>query len=213
MNPHVAGADCEADSGRWLAQPVNALSSLAAVAAGLLVVGSARSAAAERQDAIRAAGWVIAANGPGGLLYHGPGTRFGAWLHDAALVGTLAAVAALESSEVAGRRPDARFLAGGAVLAAGLLAARPRWSAGLQGAAGSAVAMAVGARAVKDRRAPDTLGPVALVAVGVLVHAGSRTGCRWCRPRSRWQGHALWHLLSAAALGWWGTKAARRPLR
>ena len=211
MSPHVAAADCEADSGHWLAQPVNATSSLTATAAGLWVISRAARAAPARRHATLAAGALIAANGPGGLLYHGPGGRFGVWLHDAALVSSLAAVSVIELADATGRPPDVRLVGASAVLAAGALTARPRWSAALQRAAGGALALAVGTRAVRTRRAPDTLGPVALLSAGALVHARSRTGCPWCRPHSRLQGHALWHLLSAAALGWWGTRAARRP--
>jgi hypothetical protein len=40
----------------------------------------------------------------------------------------------------------------------------------------------------------------AVLAVGGVVHAGTRTGRPWCRPDSRWQGHAAWHLLSATAV-------------
>jgi hypothetical protein len=63
---------------------------------------------------------------------------------------------------------------------------------------------------VADHRTPDVAGPLLLLATGAVVHARSRTGCRWCRPDSAFQGHALWHLVSAAALGWWGTRAAAR---
>lgn len=43
--------------------------------------------------------------------------------------------------------------------------------------------------------------PAALIGgVAVAVHALSRSGTPGCRPRSRWQGHALWHVLSATAL-------------
>jgi hypothetical protein len=209
---HVAAADCEADSGGWLAQPVNALSSLAASAAGLTVLAAARRATPGRRSALAAAGWVIAANGPGGLAYHGPGGRTGVWLHDTALIGTLAGMAAIEVADAARRPLDVQVVGAGAVLAAGVLAVRPRWSSTLQQAAGAAAVLAVAIRAIRDRRPPDVLGPVVLLAAGALVHARSRTGCRWCRPRSHWQGHALWHLLSAAALGWWGIRAARRPL-
>jgi hypothetical protein len=212
MSSHVAAADCEADSGRWLAQPINALSSLAATAAGLWVVSRATEAAPARRRVTMAAGGLIAANGPGGLLYHGPGGRFGGWLHDAARVGRLVAVALGETADAAGRPPDVRLVGASAALAAGALAARPRWSAQVQAAAGGVVALAVGTRAARAHRSPDTLGPIALLGVGALVHARSRTGCRWCRPHSILQGHALWHLLSAAALGWWGDQAARRPL-
>jgi len=41
---------------------------------------------------------------------------------------------------------------------------------------------------------------VAVVSAGIDVHAASRTDRVLCRPGSPWQGHALWHLLSAAAV-------------
>ena len=47
-------------------------------------------------------------------------------------------------------------------------------------------------------RAP-LLSALALLAAGALVGAvGDHTGL--CRPDSLWQGHAIWHLLAAAAL-------------
>lgn len=43
------------------------------------------------------------------------------------------------------------------------------------------------------------LSALAVLAVGgVLGTLGDRTGL--CRPDSLWQGHAVWHLLAAAAL-------------
>lgn len=42
--------------------------------------------------------------------------------------------------------------------------------------------------------------PAALLAGGTVIARGSRTGGRWCRPRSLLQGHAAWHLLAAAGL-------------
>ncbi len=36
--------------------------------------------------------------------------------------------------------------------------------------------------------------------VAVSIHASTRTGCRACTPESVWQGHGLWHVMSAAAL-------------
>ena len=37
-------------------------------------------------------------------------------------------------------------------------------------------------------------------ASSAVLHAGTRTGCRGCRPDSPLQGHGLWHLLSAASI-------------
>ena len=46
--------------------------------------------------------------------------------------------------------------------------------------------------------------PVLLLGVAAVVHAVSRTGGPWCDPEAVVQGHALWHVLSAGALWWWG---------
>lgn len=44
------------------------------------------------------------------------------------------------------------------------------------------------------------VGPFSLLGVGALINARSRTGGVWCRPDALLQGHALWHLISAAVL-------------
>ena len=197
----MAGADCEADSGRWLAQPVNALSSLASLAAGVIVWRRAGS-----DPALRAFAVAVAANGVGGLAYHGPGGRFGVWLHDAALVWTLGSVAAIDAGRLAGRRPSWLPGAVSGAVGATALAVRPASSGAVQAAVAAAVA--AGEAAVGVRRIGPVLGPAALLAVAATVHARSRTGCAWCRPDSVVQGHALWHLLSSAALAWWGLNRA-----
>lgn len=56
-------------------------------------------------------------------------------------------------------------------------------------------------------RRPRSL-PLALGAGAVALHALSRTGRPLCRPDARFQGHAAFHLLAAAAL-----VAAARPPR
>ncbi len=49
---------------------------------------------------------------------------------------------------------------------------------------------------------------VLLLASAIGAHAASRTGGPLCRPDSRLQGHAAWHVFSAAALVLWH---ARHP--
>lgn len=63
----------------------------------------------------------------------------------------------------------------------------------------------VGAAAVRERQEPNPhlVASAALLAGAVVVHRASRTGRRACRPESVWQGHGLWHVLSAVALAWW----------
>ena len=83
----MGGADCELVSGGWLAQPVNAWSSLAYAAAALWV-------GARRQDAVGALGaaaLVLAALGS--FAYHGPQPRWAEGVHDVSVVVLLGAVA------------------------------------------------------------------------------------------------------------------------
>lgn len=79
----LGGSDCEALREGWLGQPVNSLSSLAYLVAGVAVArnrGAAAPAAA------------LAAVGLGSLLYHGPMPPMAELLHDASVVALLVAL-------------------------------------------------------------------------------------------------------------------------
>lgn len=192
--PHPAAGDCERIRPGLLAQPVNAASCLAYVAAGGWLWRRLRRGAADAgvDPAASLYCGLVAANGIGGIAFHGPGDRASHWLHDTALVGTLAAMAF----------DDAPWVAG-ATVAAGLgLAARPTATnaASLVG-----TALVAGAEVRRSRRPSPRTGVLLLAAAAVNV--ASRTGGRACRPTSPWQGHALWHVLTAVALADWGARA------
>jgi hypothetical protein len=202
-------ADCECVHDGWLAQPVNALSSLAYTAAGAALVARARRRRKEEGDGrpgwLGVYGMAIAANGLGGVAYHGPGGPLSRWAHDAALLATLAIMATAEVGEAAGAEVDRRHAAAAAA-AGGALAVVPAVSRAAQVGLGMAVAAAevAAARAGdagQDRRRVPLL---ATSAVAVTVHAASRTGGPLCRPEGVVQGHALWHGLTALGLWWWG---------
>lgn len=58
------------------------------------------------------------------------------------------------------------------------------------------------------------LPPTILFAAGLAVYRLSRTGGPLCDPDSLLQGHAAWHVLSAAAAGWYGVRVVtRKPSR
>lgn len=145
--PHVAEGDCEAIRAGLVAQPANAVSSLAFVAAAVPI---ARAARRRERPAWRAVAVATAIEGVGSLAYHGPGGRWAKALHDGGLV---------------------------------LLV--------------SALGVAVGCegRPVPRRRASTTMAVAA-----AALHALSRTGGPLCSCRSPLQGHAVFHLLAAAAL-------------
>lgn len=156
---HPAAGDCERLRPGFFAQPMNTLSSLAyAVAGGGLCIRA--TGRADAAPGLASFGLLVAANGLGGVAFHGPGGRVGHWIHDTALAGTVAGVATQALTLV--RTPPTP-------------AARRR-----------------------------LIRAAALMTVAALVNGLGRTGGPICRPDSRVQAHAVWHVLTAAALYDWG---------
>ncbi|HEY8547728.1 MAG TPA: hypothetical protein VIL36_21845 [Acidimicrobiales bacterium] len=150
----LGASDCEALRGGWLGQPVNALSSLAYVAAGVEVW---------RRGGPAPVAGALAAVGVGSALYHGPMPPGAEALHDGSIV-----------------------------------------------ALGAALAVA-GLRGRLDR--PATFTPWLLGGVAVTLNLLTRTGAPLCRPHSLLQGHAAWHVLTAAAVALWAGAGSRRGPR
>jgi hypothetical protein len=204
---HPAEGDCEELRDGWLAQPVNAVSCVSFLVAAVWLWRRLASTGSTSPEAALFCA-LVAANGVGGIAFHGPGDRTSHWLHDTALVGTLAAMAASRApvgaaaTAVAGAglavRPSATNVASvvGTAAVAGATALG-RGPGGVRTGAGPA---AGGRRRVRPPRARTGVLLVVAAAVDVLT----RTGAPCCRPRSWLQGHALWHVLTATALADWG---------
>ena len=82
----------------------------------------------------------------------------------------------------------------------------------------TAVTAAVLAEAAMARRPSPWSGGragrvvmVAALAVGVTAYLLGRTGGPLCRPDSLLQPHALWHLLTAAAMAAWAADRTAHP--
>jgi len=104
----MGAADCERIGQGLLAQPVNALSSLAFVVAGAWIVYRALDARDGRTRMILF-GLGVAAVGVGSVLYHGPQPAVAQSLHDGTIVIVVAMVGVLELVRAAGRlRRDRR---------------------------------------------------------------------------------------------------------
>ena len=161
MRPELGASDCEAIGSGRLAQPVNALSSLAFVPAGGWVAARARGSTGWRRWERAGLGAALVANGIGSFAYHGTQPRWAKGAHD----GPIVAVVALLAANEVGRRADR-----------------------VSGAEAEARSRGAGRVALSG-------GVAALVAYGL-----GRTGSPCCRPRSRFQWHAVWHLLGAVTL-------------
>lgn len=79
------GADCEAIRSGVLAQPVNALSTIAYVLAGIAVVVAALRTSGRRRRPLMAYGAALAAVGIGSFAYHGPQPTWAGWAHDGSI--------------------------------------------------------------------------------------------------------------------------------
>ena len=195
---HVAAADCERCRTGPIAQPANTWSSLAYVVAGAVLLrrSGLRVPGRAAPTAREAVGWAAVATGLGSVAYHGPGTAAGRYAHDASLISLLGTMAVDDLEVLAGR--DASPAALPVIPTVAALAAHPRSSATTQVVAGALAAVAGTGRAVRHGGAP-VVG-IGLMAVGAALHALGRTGGPLCRPGSRLQPHAVWHVATAVSL-------------
>ena len=231
----LAHADCERIRAGPVGQPVNAASCLAYLGAGADLIARARRAPAGRRAWLVAYGAATAANGIGGIAYHGPGGMLSRWLHDSALLATLGLMAFADAERLAGEegwhRGSLAVVAG-----AGALAAVPQVSTAAQAAAGGMLVAGEAATYLRGRRdaradGADRVGQAGraggsgraagsagkprrryvpmVVGCGVAAatYRASRSGGPLCRPDSLVQGHGLWHGLTALMLWWWGREA------
>jgi hypothetical protein len=191
VSAHVAVGDCERCRSGLVAQPVNTVSSLAFVAAGVpLVRGRGRTA--------RALGWAAVATGLGSVAYHGPGTTLGRYAHDVSLTALLGLMAVDDAERATDRSLPRAALVVVPVLAA--IGAHPELTDVAQPVAGGVAVAAGVARTLRVRDGIRPLVGTAALGVGALVHALGRTGGPLCDPGSPLQPHAAWHVLAAAGI-------------
>jgi hypothetical protein len=175
-----AAVDCERLLEGW-GQPVNTITAFAFVAIAILVL-------------LRGASWatslLIAGVGIGSILFHGPMPPGAEFVHDLSIGWMLVWIALTQIGRL-------RLWPGGFGLV-GLMMITPAIADPAQ-----ALIAALTIVLVIRRRHPFRWQILALLALGSLVGTLSRTGGPWCMPDSIWQGHGLWHLASATALGLW----------
>jgi len=209
----IGESDCEAIAGGLLAQPVNALSSLAYVVAGLALVGRATRNRAARALTQTIFGLAMVGVGLGSIAFHGPMPPGARLVHDLANAAVFAVVLAAgvgclrrwsEATVIAG------FVGIVAVLGA-VMAFSPDAGPALLGLVAAAAIgiecfiLRTGKRSPHSPRVIRRLAAVlALFIIAGLVQLLGRTGAPLCDPDSVYQGHAVWHVLTATAFGLYG---------
>ena len=196
-------SDCELRDDWFLEQDLNAWSSLAYVAAGLVLAWEVHRSRLPRAAYGLAA--VVAAEGVGSLLYHGAASDLSQFLHDVPLIGALAFVAGWHVGRLRDRT-DAGSLIG---LAVGLAVSSLLWAVAPEATnitAAVAVVVIVAASLLARRRAMAGVWSWPLLALGAVAVSMWGLGTPdspVCDPDSWLQPHAVWHVLTAiVALAW-----------
>jgi energy-converting hydrogenase Eha subunit C len=184
-----AAADCESIGVGLLRQPVNSITTIAFVAAGLWIV-------TVRPDR-RWVGVAVMATGIGSFLFHGPMPAGAEWAHDVSLAWLLLVVAGT------GTRWEKTTHIPGLLGLGALFALLPAIADPL------AVVITVIALVVRIRldQSPHTRGALTLLGASAIVGRLGATDWPLCDPNSLLQTHGLWHVAAAAAVVWWATSA------
>ena len=209
MDDAVPGSgDCQAHIDQW-GQPVLLFTSASYLLAGLFVWWFARRRAGSVPRPLvwsYAAGLIL--TGLGSMDYHGPAVGPQPQLHDGGL--TLALVAAL-AIDLTALQWSRRIWVLAIPLTAALVVIAFIPAAGPTLAGIAAIGLVVAEVSVYRRGLrPITAALWAALAsliVGAVAFFLSRTGGPLCDPDSWFQGHGVWHVLTAAALGLWAVTA------
>lgn len=199
----IGESDCEQLESGFLAQPVNAVTSLGFSVVGLALVGWAR-AAHGRERWVR---WVfvvgMVATGIGSFLFHGPQGFGSQFLHDITFLTVLAILVTANLGAGLGwtDRTVAWAFSVAVVVGSTILLASPGITNLLTGVA--VVGVVAGDIALFGRSGRASawyLTSLALLVLAVVSLLLGRTDAPLCDPASPYQPHGLWHLLSAGAL-------------
>ncbi len=211
----LGDSDCERIGAGLLNQPVNAWSSVAYVVFGLwLVVRSVRTRGAETPVEI-VYGAALASIGIGSVAFHGPVPPGARLMHDLTIAAALTVIAARNVGTLREWAPWGVLATSGIIVAiiGAVMAVAPDAGNMLTGVVGAtavaseAVLYRTGRRRFSSRVAKILAMTVGLLIVAAIIKVLGRTGGPLCDPESVLQGHALWHVLTAASFMLYGYAA------
>lgn len=199
----LAGSDCERLRSGWLAQPVNAVSSLAYVVVGLWLVWRFRRDGVHRGALLAGAVGLIGV-GLGSVAYHGPQPSWARLAHDGSVV-WLALVVVGHNVWLLARASLRRATAYALPCLAAVPVLAAAGAASLLGPVLVAAVLAGAAlthpRATTDLAVAAWRASAGWMAAALVAYVAGRAGSTLCHPDSLWQFHSAWHGLSAVGLG------------
>ena len=208
-------SDCEDIGDGFLNQPVNAISSGAYTLFGLWLVWRAMRRNGDEKSVEIFYGLALAGVGIGSIAFHGPVPPGARLLHDLTIAAVLAVIAARNLGVLLGWQRRAILGTAGLVTIAigAVMAVAPDAGNLLTGVVGAAavatevIVYRTGRRRFSQRVARILIGVGVLLVTAGIVNVLGRTGGPICDPDSLFQGHAVWHALTAAAFMLYGYTA------
>ena len=212
-SPVLGASDCEAIGGGFLAQPANAVSSLAFTAVGIAVWVWAASAHGFERRYRLVLGAALAVAGIGSFSYHGPQNSYAAELHDWSLIVVVVIIGSTLALARVPMRETLRWVTIAVACVASIAVVAVTGSTNAVFVAWVVIVLVsdtITHRGLaRQRSAYVCVGATALAAVGSFLLG--RTGSPLCDPGSPLQFHAVWHVLAAVALGLYAR--ASEPIR
>jgi hypothetical protein len=204
---------CELPGPGLVRQLGNTWSNLAAVAVGLLVAGYAARRRLARRTPHTAldlfgllAGPALVFQGVGSMYFHGGLTQWGSALDAMSMFAIAGLLLVLQLHRLGWLGPGAILPVWGLVVGTGLLIGFVSPAI----VAGAVFLLFLGILVAEVRLSTRGLTPrPGLFRLGIVVHVtavgvwffSAADGLPLCAPESPWQGHALWHLLTALSVG------------
>ncbi len=196
-------SDCETIANAALAQPMNALSSFAFSVVGIGIIVWARSVRGIERELRIMFGSILFLTGIGSYLFHGPQPSVSQFLHDITfLAALLLIVVAHLAAGLSWSRQTLWGVFGAAILVvSGTLLVYPHSTNALMVAGIAGVVLShLGLRRVGRASRRLLLSALLAMALAATFFVLGRAGGPICDPDSAFQGHAMWHILSAIGI-------------